>query len=62
MGGACGDRVKTIETIFVAEKFKFFGKKVFSAERFRIKGLFYTNTRWSYISSKPHVEGESYFF
>ena len=41
MGGACGDRVKTIKPIFVAEKFTFFGKKVFSGERFRIKGLLY---------------------
>ena len=40
MGEACGDRVKTI---FVAEKSNVFGKKVFSGERFRIKGLFYTS-------------------
>ena len=34
---------KTIQTIFVAEKKQFFSKKVFSGERFRIKGLFYTS-------------------
>ena len=43
MGGVCGYRVKTITTIFVQEKSNFFGKKVFSCERFRIKGLFYTS-------------------
>ena len=39
MGGACGDRVKTIETIFVAEKLKVFGKEVFSGERFIINPI-----------------------
>ena len=39
MAGACGDRLKTIKTIFVAEKSNFFGKKVFSGERFRIVGV-----------------------
>ena len=34
---------KTIKTIFVVEKANFFGKKVFSGERFRIEGLFYTS-------------------
>ena len=29
---------KTIKMIFVAEKANFFGKEVFSGERFRIKG------------------------
>ena len=48
---------KTIKTIFVAEKANFFGKKVFSGERFRIKGLFYTSYNMS-ISAKLHVEGE----
>ena len=43
MRGACGDREKTMKTIFVAEKSNFIRKKVFSGERFRIKGLFYTS-------------------
>ena len=45
MGGACDDRVKTIQTIFVAEKFKLFGKKVFSANDSDLRGYF---TRASY--------------
>ena len=45
MGRACGDRVKMIKTIFFAEKINFFGKKMFSSERFRIEGLFYTSYR-----------------
>ena len=32
MGRACGDRVKTIKTVFVAEKLKIFGEKVLSGE------------------------------
>ena len=36
MGGACGDHVKMIN-IFVVEKFKLFGKEVFSGKQFRIK-------------------------
>ena len=51
----------TLKTIFVAEKSNFFGKKVFSGELFRIKGLFYTsynNMANGYLSSKSHVEGE----
>ena len=60
MGGACGDRVKTIKTIFFAEKFNFFGKKVFSGERFRIKGLFYTSCNIAISVQKPHFEGEHF--
>ena len=55
MAGACGDRLKTIKTIFVAEKFNFFGKKVFSGERFRIMGVILHELHYG---SKPHVEGE----
>ena len=58
MGGVCGDRVKTIRTIFVAEKFKFFCKK--SVFRRTIQKLFYTSYKMaiSVQKSKPHVEGE----
>ena len=56
MGGACGDGVKTIKTIFVAEKFKFFGKKVFSGERFRIKGLFYTSYKMAFSVQSPMLK------
>ena len=37
------EKEETIKTIFVAKKANFFGKKVFSGERFRIKGLFSTS-------------------
>ena len=60
MGGACGDRVKTIKTKFVAEKVKFFGKKVFSSERLRIKGLFYTSYKMA-ISVKIPMLKVNYF-
>ena len=56
MGGACGDRVKTIKTILVAEKIKFFGKKSFSGERFRIKGLFYTNYKMTIPVQNPMLK------
>ena len=36
-------RDRTLKTIFVAEKFEFSGKEVFSGERFTIKELFYTS-------------------
>ena len=56
MGGPCGDRVKTIKTIFVAETFNFFGKKVLSAERFRIMGLFYTNYKMAISVQNPMLK------
>ena len=56
MSGACGDRVKTIKTIFVAEKFNFFDKKVFSGQRFRIKRLFYTSYRMAISVPNPLVK------
>ena len=56
MGGACGDRVKTIKTIFVAEKVKFFGKNVFSGERLRIKGLFYTSCKIAISIQNPMLK------
>ena len=60
MGGACGDLVKTIKTMFVTEKFKFFGKEVFSGERFRFKGLFYTSYKMA-ISVQNPVLKVNYF-
>ena len=56
MGGACGDRVKTIKTIFVAEKIYFFGKKVFSGERLRIKGLFCTSYKMAISVQNPMLK------
>ena len=44
---------KTIKTLFVAEKANFFGKKVFSDERFRIKGLFYTSYNMAISVQNP---------
>ena len=43
MGGAFGDGIKTIKTMFFMEKFKFFGKKIFQANdlkltRHRLRG------------------------
>ena len=57
MGGACGDHVKTVKTIFVVENW-FFGKKVFTDERFRIKGLCLHELQDGYLSSKLHVQCE----
>ena len=56
MGVACGDRVKTIKTILVAEKFNFFGKKVFSGERFRIKESFYTSFKIAISVQNPMLK------
>ena len=56
MGEACGDRVKTIKTTFVAEKSNFFGKKVLSGERFRIKGLFYTSYNMAISAQNPMLK------
>ena len=59
MGGGCGDRVKMIKTIFVVETDFFFGKKVFSGERFsRYQGVILHELQDGYLSSKLHVEGE----
>ena len=46
-------RARTIKTIFVAEKFKFFGKELFSGERFIIQGLFYTNCNMAMSVQNP---------
>ena len=56
MSGACGDLVKTIKTIFIAEKFNFFGKKVFSGELFRITGLFYTSYEMAISVQNPMLK------
>ena len=56
MGGECGDREKTKKTIFVAEKSNFSGKKVFSGERFRIKGLFYTSYNMAISVQNPMLK------
>ena len=53
MGGACG---LCVNTIFVAEKFAFFGKKVFSAERFTIKRLFYTSYKMAISVQIPMLK------
>ena len=58
MSGAYGDLVKTIKTIFITEKFNFLGKKLFSGERFRIKGVILHELQDGYLSSKTHVKGE----
>ena len=47
---------KPIRTIFVAEKVKFFDKKVFSGEGFRIKGLFYTNYKMAISVQNPMLK------
>ena len=60
MSEACGDLVKTIKTIFVAEKFNFFGNKVFSGERFSIKWLFYTIYKMAILVQKPMLKA-NYF-
>ena len=39
---------------------KFFGKKVFSGERFRIKGLFYTSYKMAISVQNPMLK-MSYF-
>ena len=57
MGGACGDRVKTIKTIFVAEKVKFLVKKLFNVNDSELRGYLTRATRWLY-QFKSHVEGE----
>ena len=49
---------KRSKTIFAAEKANFFCKKVFSDERFRIKGVILHELQYGYLCSKPHVEGE----
>ena len=56
MGEACDDRVKTIKTIFFTEKFKFFSKEVFAGERFKIKGLFYTNYKMAISVQNPMLK------
>ena len=56
MGGACDDRVKTIKTIFIAEKFNFFGNKCFQAND--SEGAILHELQYGYLSSKPHVEGQ----
>ena len=61
MSGACGDLLKTIKTIFVAEKFNIFGKDVFSGERFRIKGLFYASYKMTISVQNPMLK-LNYFF
>ena len=53
---ACCDRVKLIKTIFVTEKFKFFGKKVFSCKRFRFNGLFYTSYKMAISVQNPMLK------
>ena len=53
MDGECGYRVKTIKTIFVAEKSNFCCNKVFSGERFRIKGLFYNSCNMAISVQTP---------
>ena len=71
MGGSwdlCACSRKNIENDIRREKIKFFGKEVFSDERFTIKGLFYTSyrmaildqnprSRWTISHVKLHVEG-----
>ena len=48
-------RARPIKTIFVADKLKLFVKKVFSRRTIH-EGLH--ELQDSYLSSKPHVEGE----
>ena len=59
MGGACGDHVKTVKTMFVFENL-FFGKTVFSDERFRIMELFYTSYKIA-ISVQNSMLNVNYF-
>ena len=56
IGGAYGDRENTKKTIFVAKKSNFFGKKVFSGERFI--WVILHELQYGYLSSKPYVKGE----
>ena len=37
-------------------KFNFFGKKLFSGEQFRIKGLFYTSYKMAYSVQNPMLK------
>ena len=47
---------KTIKTIFVTVKANFFGKKVFSGERFRTKELFYTSYNMAISVQNPMLK------
>ena len=57
MGGACGDRLKTIKTIFVAEKKQTIRQESVFRRTIQNKGSILHELQDGYLSSKPHVEG-----